>query len=278
MNRVRIIADSTSDLIPTVREQVQVVPLTIHFGDQEFVDGITINTDEFYDKLVNGGVLPTTSQPTPAAFDALFEEAVRAGDSVVVVTIASRLSGTYQSASIAAADYPGKVFVVDSENVAIGAGILIDYALQLAEQGQTAAQIMEELNAAKKNLRLYAVLDTLDYLHKGGRISRTVAIAGGLLSLKPIITSVEGELKMVGKARGNKKANETMNQIFGIDSVDFSKPVLLGYTGQSDELLKKYIAESDPFWGGRSFPCTVVGSTVGTHAGPGAVAVAFFAK
>lgn len=275
---VRIITDSTCNLIPAVKERVKVVPLAIRFGEEEYVDGVTINTDEFYEKLVHGDVLPTTSQPTPAAFGEVFREAAEAGDSVVVITIASWLSGTYQSASIAASDYPGRVFVVDSGSVAITAGILVEYALRLADQGMSAEQITAELNASKGNLRLYAVLDTLDYLHKGGRISKTVAIAGGLLSIKPIITVGDCELKMVGKARGNKKANETMNQIIGKEELDFSKPILFGYTGLNDELLQKYLEESREFWDGKSYPATIVGSTVGVHAGPGAVAVAYFAK
>ena len=276
---VRIIVDSTTDLIPQIRDRVKVVPLSIRFGDEEYIDGVTINTKEFYDKLVNGGVLPTTSQPTPAAFADVYEEAVGAGDSVLVITIASKLSGTYQSATIAAEDYPGKVFVVDSRNVAIGATILVQYALELVAQGLEAEEIFNRLLQIRSRIRLAAVVDTLEYLHKGGRISKTVAIAGGLLAIKPIINVEAGELNMVNKARGNKQANTIMNkEIDKMGGVDFSMPVLLGYTGQSDELLQKYIAESKEFWGGKAFPSTIVGSTVGTHAGPGAVAVAFFTK
>ena len=274
---VRIIIDSTTDLIPELQDRVKVVPLTIHFGEEEYIDGVTINTREFYDKLVNGSVLPTTSQPTPAAFAAVYEEAVNAGDSVLVITIASKLSGTYQSATIAAEDYPGKVWVVDSRNVAIGSTILVQYALALVDQGLGAEEIFNQLLQVRSRVRITAVLDTLDYLHKGGRISKTVAIAGGLLAIKPIIEVNSGELGMINKARGNKQANAAMNkEIDKMGGVDFSMPVLLGYTGQSDELLRKYIAESEAYWGGKTFPSTIVGSTVGTHAGPGAVAAAFF--
>ena len=258
---VRIVIDSTCDLIPEIRDRVKVVPLSINFGEQEYIDGVTINTTEFYEKLVGGNVLPTTSQPTPAAFAEVYEEAVGAGDSVLVITIASKLSGTYQSATIAAEDYPGKVFVVDGRNVAIGTTILVQYALKLVDEGKSAQEIFDALLAIRSRLRLTAVLDTLDYLHKGGRISKTVAIAGGLLAIKPIISVDSGALAMISKAR-----------------VDFDLPVVLGYTGTSDELLRKYIAESGEFWGGKSFPTTIVGSTVGTHAGPGAGAAAFFVK
>ena len=276
---VRIVIDSTCDLIPEIRDRVKVVPLSINFGEQEYIDGVTINTTEFYEKLVGGNVLPTTSQPTPAAFAEVYEEAVGAGDSVLVITIASKLSGTYQSATIAAEDYPGKVFVVDGRNVAIGTTILVQYALKLVDEGKSAQEIFDALLAIRSRLRLTAVLDTLDYLHKGGRISKTVAIAGGLLAIKPIISVDSGALAMISKARGNKQANASMNkEIEKMGGVDFDLPVVLGYTGTSDELLRKYIAESGEFWGGKSFPTTIVGSTVGTHAGPGAVAAAFFVK
>ena len=276
---VRIVIDSTCDLIPEIRDRVKVVPLSISFGDQEYIDGVTINTAEFYEKLVGGNVLPTTSQPTPAAFEEVYEEAVNAGDDVVVITVASKLSGTYQSATIAAEDYPDKVYVVDGRSVAIGTTILVQYTLKLVDEGKSAQEIFDALLSIRSRLRVTAVLDTLDYLHKGGRISKTVAIAGGLLAIKPIISVDTGALAMIGKARGNKQANASMNkEIDKMGGVDFSMPVVLGYTGTSDELLRKYIAESEEFWGGRSFPATIVGSTVGTHAGPGAVAAAFFVE
>lgn len=276
---VRIVIDSTCDLIPEIRDRVKVVPLSISFGDQEYIDGVTINTAEFYEKLVGGNVLPTTSQPTPAAFEEVYEEAVNAGDDVVVITVASKLSGTYQSATIAAEDYPDKVYVVDGRSVAIGTTILVQYTLKLVDEGKSAQEIFDALLSIRSRLRVTAVLDTLDYLHKGGRISKTVAIAGGLLAIKPIISVYTGALAMIGKARGNKQANASMNkEIDKMGGVDFSMPVVLGYTGTSDELLRKYIAESEEFWGGRSFPATIVGSTVGTHAGPGAVAAAFFVE
>ena len=276
---IRIVIDSTCDLIPEIKNHVKVVPLCINFGDEEFIDGVTINTAEFYDKLVSGGVLPTTSQPTPAAFAEAYEEAIHAGDTVIAITISSRLSGTYQSATIAAEDFPGQVFVVDSRNVAIGMTVLVQYALRLVNEGKSAQEIFDALLAIRSRVRVTAVLDTLDYLHKGGRISKTVAVAGGLLAIKPILAVNDGELGMINKARGNKQANSMMNtEIAKMGGADFDMPIVFGYTGTSDELLQKYIAESAEYWGGRSFTSTVVGSTVGTHAGPGAVAVAFFAQ
>lgn len=277
---VKIIVDSTADMVPEVEARVKIVPLTIHFGEKEYVSGVDIDSRRFYEMLVESDVLPTTSQPTPFAFGEAFAEAVDAGDSVVCITIASKLSGTFQSASIAAADYPGKVFVVDSHTVALGSGILAEYALELADRGMSAEEIALNLMRKREKVKLLAMVDTLEYLKKGGRISATVAFAGSLLNIKPVITVADGEIKVLGKARGSKQANNLLVQeIQKAGGVDFSKPLLLGYTGLSDALLQKYISDSAALWEGNreKLPCTIVGSVVGTHAGPGAVAVAFFA-
>lgn len=278
MNQVRIVVDSTADLLPELRRQVDVVPLTVHFGQQEYVDGVTIQAEEFYRKLADCKELPTTSQATPFDFDKVFEPIIAEGDTVVAIVVSSRLSGTYQSARIAAEDYPGKVFVVDTLQVAISSSVLVAYALELVQQGMCAAEIAEELTAVREKVHLMAVVDTLEYLQKGGRVSKTVAIAGGLLNVKPIIGLTEGEIKMLGKARGNKQANALMNKEIARLGIDFSKPILLGYTGTDDALLRKYMEESSDLWEGRVLPATIVSAVIGTHAGPGAVAVAFFSK
>lgn len=277
---VRIIVDSTTDLPEQTARRVTVVPLTIHFGEQQYVSGVDIDARKFYEMLVEGDVLPTTSQPTPYAFTQVFQEAVDAGDTVVCITVSSKLSGTYQSACIAAADFPGKVFVVDSLTVAIGGGILTEYALSLADKGMDAEEIAWKLMQKREKVRLLALLDTLEYLKKGGRISSAVAFAGGLLNIKPVIAVADGEVKMLGKARGSKQGNNLLVQeIDKAGGVDFEKPLLLGYTGLSDALLQKYIVDSAALWQGKveQLPVSIVGSVVGTHAGPGAVAVAFFA-
>lgn len=276
---VKIVVDSTADLRPQVADKFTVVPLTIRFGDEEFVQGVDITNQEFYEKLVESDVLPTTSQATPFQFEEVFQSCVGAGDDVVCITLSQKLSGTCQSAAVAAAEFPGKVYVVDSESVAIGAGILAEYALRLSEQGRTAGEIYEALLAARRKIRVLAMLDTLEYLKKGGRISKTVAFAGELLQLKPVVSLEAGEIKVVGKARGSKQGNNLLVQEIGkAGGVDFSMPLMLGYTGLSDVLLQKYIRDSAALWEGRieQLPQTIVGSVVGTHAGPGAVAVAFF--
>ena len=278
---IRIIVDSTADLTPQVRQRVDVVPLTIHFGEREYIDGITIDSKTFYEMLVESDVLPTTSQATPFAFEKAFREAVEEGHEVVCITCAAKLSGTYQSACIAAEEFEGKVHVVDSQTIAIGSSILTAYAVTLLDRGLNAEEIAWKLMQKREDVRVLALLDTLEYLKKGGRISSTAAIAGGLLNIKPVLTITGGEIKMLGKARGSRQGNNLLVQeIQKAGGVDFTKPVLLGYTGLSDMLLRKYVQDSAALWQGNveDLPAACIGSVVGTHAGPGAVAVAFFAS
>jgi len=278
--KVNLIVDSTTDLNEAIQDRFTVVPLTVHFGDQEYIDGITITNREFYEKLIESDVMPSTSQATPAAFEDVFEKVAAAGESAVVLTLSSQFSGTYQSAMIAAGEYEN-IFVVDTESVAIGAGILAELALQLADAGMSAQQIADTLEQEKKNIRIVALVDTLEYLKRGGRVSKTVAFAGGLLNIKPVLSVVAGQIHMLGKARGSKQGNNLLVQeIEKAGGVDFSKPVLLGYTGLTDVYLQKYIKDSKFLWeeGTDRLNTTIIGSVIGTHAGPGAVAVAFFKK
>ena len=276
----RIIVDSTTDLMPEFKSRVSVVPLTVHFGDEEYIDGVTIDHKSFYEKLVETDVHPTTSQATPAAFMAQYEKVRAAGDSAVVITLSAKLSGTYQSAVIAAADFEN-IYVVDSASVTIGAAVLTELALQYLDAGMEAKEIAGRLEEEKKRILIVALLDTLEYLKKGGRISRIVAFAGAVLNIKPVIAVSDGEIMVLGKARGSKMGNNLLEQeIEKAGGVDFSAPVLLGYTGLSDILLRKYIEDSRRLWeqGLNEIRYTTVGSVIGTHAGPGAIAVAFFKK
>lgn len=274
----RIIVDSTADLMPEFKSRVHAVPLTVNFGDEEYIDGITIDHKAFYEKLIESDVLPTTSQATPDAFMKEFEKAKEANEAAVVITLASKFSGTYQSAMIAAADYEN-IYVVDSTSAAVGSGILVELAFRLLDEGKSAAEIAATLEDEKKKIVIVALVDTLEYLKKGGRISKAVAFAGGVLNIKPVLSVVDGEINMLGKARGSKMGNNLLVQeIDKAGGIDFSKPVLLGYSGISDALLKKYIEDSRHIWEGnlKDVRYTTVGSVIGTHAGPGAVVVAFF--
>jgi len=277
---VELIIDSTADLRPSLKEHFTVVPLTVTFGETEYTDGVTITHKAFYEKLIESDVLPTTSQATPAAFEAVFAQVAARGNTAVVLTVASGLSGTYQSAVIAAEDYPG-ITVVDGTSVAIGTGILAEQALRYRDQGLTASQIGERLEQDREKIHVIALLDTLEYLKKGGRISSAVAFAGGVLSIKPVATVKDGQIRMLGKARGSRQGNNLLVQeIRKAGGVDFDRPVLLGYTGLSDHMLVKYIEDSRALWedARETLEYVSIGSVVGTHAGPGAIAVAFFRK
>lgn len=275
--KTRIIADSTVDLAPELKNKVHIVPLTVRFGDQEYIDGVTIDHKTFYEKLIETDVLPNTSQATPDNFITEFEK-LEKNEGAVVITLSQKFSGTYQSATIAAADYEN-VYVVDSGSVTLGAGILTELALKLAEDGLSAKEIAEKLNQEKKNIVIIALLDTLEYLKKGGRISPTVAFAGTVLNIKPVISVTEGDINILGKARGSKMGNNLLiTQIDKVGGVDFSKPVLFGYSGLSDILLLKYIEDSKHLWEGKlsEIRYDSIGSVIGTHVGPGAIAAAFF--
>lgn len=276
--KTRIIVDSTVDLVPQIKKGVHTVPLTLRFGDEEFIDGVTINHKTFYEKLIESDLLPTTSQATPDAFIKEFEKAKNANEEAVVITLSSKFSGTYQSAMIAAEEYEN-IYVVDSSSAAMGSGILVELAFEFLDQGKSAKEIAQLLNIEKQKIVVVALVDTLEYLKKGGRISKTVAFAGGVLNIKPVLSVINGEINMLGKARGSKMGNNLLVQeIEKAGGIDFEKPVLLGYSGISDALLQKYIEDSRHIWEGNlsEVRYTSVGSVIGTHAGPGAVVVAFF--
>ena len=250
MKPVRILVDSTVDLPERCRAQVRAVPLTVHFGDEELIDGVTIDRRRFYERLIESDVLPTTSQATPAAFAKEFEAVRQAGESAVVITISAELSGTYQSACIAAADYED-IYVVDSRSAAIGSGILAELALEWAADGMAAAELAGLLTKKRD----------------------------GLLGIKPVVTLENGAVTMIGKARGSKQGNNLLVQkVRESGGIDFSLPILLGYTGLSDALLQKYVADSAALWRDHcgSLEQTLLCSVIGTHTGPGVVAVAFF--
>lgn len=277
---VRIIIDSSVDIAERFRQDVKIVPLTIHFGEEELIDGVTIDKQRFYERLVECDELPRTSQANPTAFQKVFEEVTQAGEEAVVITLSSELSGTCQSACLAAQDYD-HIYVVDSKNAAIGSGILTEYAIECAKKGMSAKEMAEELERKKEDVCLIALLDTLEYLKKGGRISKTVAFAGGVLNIKPVVTIQDGKVEVIGKARGSRQGNNLLiEKIQESGGIDFDMPILLGYTGLSDALLKKYIEDSRDLWQeqAESLDSTLVCSVIGTHVGPGVVAAAFFRK
>lgn len=280
---VKLLIDSAADIGAKEAETlgVTMLPLVVSFGDESYYDGVELSPRDFYEKLIESDTLPKTSQITPFRFDEAYANLTANGDEVVAITISSKLSGTYGAAVTAAENYAGKVFVVDSLNAAIGERLLVQYALRLIEEGKTAAQIAEELEEKKKKVNLMAVLGTLEYLKKGGRISSAVAFAGELLSIKPVIAIVDGEVKLVGKAMGSKKGNNLLNTLVQKQGgIDFSMPYGVVWSGLSDEFLKKYVKDSAHLWERETdrVPSYMIGGTIGAHVGPGAIGVAFFSK
>lgn len=279
--KVRILSDSTADVSKETREKLTVIPLNLYFGDEEYLDGVSLTYRQFYEKLIESDELPHTSQANPEAFAKVFEEIKANDETAVLITLASTFSGTYQSALIAAEDYEDRIFVVDSKNATIGTGILVELAFKLAESGMSAKEIAERLTVERDNVCLLGMVDTLEYLKRGGRISKTAAFAGEMLSLKPVLRILDGEIIVLGKARGSKKGNNLLvTEIEKAGGVDFDKPVMLAYSGLDDSLLQKYVEDSRALWEGHidELKQSCIGSVIGTHLGPGVICVAFFSK
>ena len=279
---VRIMIDSASDISQAEAAVlgIDVLPLKTIFGQEEYLDGVTIDHTTFYNKLIEGDVLPTTSQLSPFDFEKKFREAVARGEEVLCITVSSKLSGCYQSANIAAEEFGDQIIVVDSLNVTIGQRILAQLAIKLRDEGKTAREISAVLNEQKHRIRVIALVDTLEYLKKGGRVSPAVATAGTLLGIKPVIAILNGEIAILGKARGSKNGHNMLRELAEKHGIDFDMPFALAYSGLDDTLLRKYIADSASLYADRTtdLPIYTIGSTIGTHAGPGAVAVAFFSN
>ena len=278
---VRIITDSASDMSPAEHPALAVLPLSVTFGTDVYMDGIDIDHQRFYEMLLERDELPKTGQVNPYAFSQAIAEAREAGDEAVIITVGAKLSGTNQSARTALAEAPGgDVYVVDSNNVTLGERVLVEYALRLVNEGRSAAQIAAAVEAVRDRVVVIGLLETLEYLVRGGRLSAAAGAVGTLLNVKPVVAVEDGLIVQLGKARGSKNGRNLLNQkVEKAGGIDFSMPLALGYTGLSDAVLKKYIEDSAALWAGHTegeLPVHTIGATIGTHVGPGAVAVAFF--
>ena len=278
---IRIITDSASDMTPAEHPALRVLPLSVTFGTDVYMDGVDIDHQRFYEMLVERDELPKTGQVNPYAFSQAIAEAREAGDEAVIITVGAKLSGTNQSARTALAEAPGgDVCVVDSNNVTLGERVLVEYALRLVDEGRSAAQIAAAVEAVRDRVVVIGLLETLEYLVRGGRLSAAAGAVGTLLNVKPVVAAEDGLIVQLGKARGSKNGRNLLNQkVEQAGGVDFSMPLALGYTGLSDAVLKKYIDDSAALWAGHTegeLPVHTIGATIGTHVGPGAVAVAFF--
>lgn len=278
---VRIITDSTSDisLEQAKKKGITIVPLKVIFGDKEYREGIEISMEGFYDKLVEADKLPTTSQPSPDDFLNHFIQAKEAGDSVVVILIAGKLSGTFQSATIAKemAEY-SPIYIIDSLTAITGLRLLVDQAVKMRDQGSEAAEIADAIEGLKEKVVLLALVDTLEYLHKGGRLSKSSAILGTLLKFKPIITLKDAVIGVVDKERGtNKGIARILEAIDEFGAIDQAYPVYFGFTAENSKslVLQEKVIEKYALHNTELFP---VGCVVGTHVGPGACVITYIKK
>ena len=277
---IKILVDSSSELTKKEAEKkgFLFVPISVNIGGREYRDGVDLTKDKFYDLLVNGGEFPQTSQPSPQAFLELFEQAKKNGDEVVAILLSSALSGTYQSAVLAKqmVDYEG-IYLIDSLTATGVIQILADYAKGLSEEGKGAAEVAERTDAFKARVHAIAMVDTLEFLQKGGRIGKAAAMIGELARLKPLITLTEdGRVGVIGKAIGKNKAMSFMMKWLEEHPVDEAFPSYSIFTSgtanceQFEEKLEKHgIATA-----GR----LQLGAAIGTHIGPNAFGIVYVGK
>lgn len=274
---IRIITDSSCDfdLEQAANMNVDVLPIHIYFGETEYLDRQTLSVAEFYEKLETVEKLPTTAQVTPYQFVQTFQPYVEAGDEIVGIFLSSKLSGTYQSAQIAAQSLnTDHIYLVDSLNAALGQHLLVQIAVQLREQGLSAKEIAERLTELTKKVRLVACVKTMKYLVMGGRVSPALGKIGGILGINPLIEVIDGNVESVGKVRGYKAAHRWMLQYMEKHPANHQYPVVFSHSMNTEGRDEMIQALSSAFEEKNYLYCDL-GSTVGTHIGPGAIGFAY---
>jgi DegV family protein with EDD domain len=278
---IHIITDSTCDLTQMELDKLQVAtaPLTVHFADESFRDGLDITPSAFYQKLEKSKNLPTTSQATPASFEQLLKPIVEKGDEAVILTISSTLSATWQSACMAAMNTnPEKVHVVDSRTASGGLAMLVRKAAAMRDAGtHTAQQIAETIRQLGPRIVILASIDTLKYLQMGGRVSRTTAVVGGLLNVSPLLRVQDGEIITAGKARSEKSAIKFLLDLYKELEPDRDSGIVF-FNGDAAPRMERFIEAFHQDISGMSLYRSRMGSVIGTHTGPGVVAIAFLSN
>ena len=278
--KIKVLTDSSADF--TVDEYkeygVEFIPLIVAFGEQEYYDNQTINANQFYEMLESNKTSPKSAQVTPYRWEEKFKELTEDGSTLLVITLSSKLSNTYQSACQAAA-FVDNVYVVDSLSATIGQKLLVKLALNLVAANTPINEIVDILNKKKNDIRIYALVDTLEYLKRGGRISSVQAIAGNIINLKPIISVIDGEVKMVSKAIGNRRGNKAiLDLVEKTNGIDYNLPWGCVYAGTMENL-DKFISDCPTVFGGHEVSeICQIGPTIGTHVGPGAFGISFFER
>lgn len=277
---IQILVDSSTDF--TMEEiknkNLYHVPLTISLNGTDYLSGEDLTSDCFYELLTAGDDFPKTSQPSPQAFAEIFKKAKEQGEEIICVLLSSALSGTCQSAHLAKnmVDYDG-IYIVDSLTATIMTRVIVDYGLQLIEQGKTAVEIVDALEALKSKVKVAAGIDTLEYLYRGGRLNKATATIGELANLKPVITvTEEGTVSILGKCIGKNKALNFILKTLSSKDVNPDFPLYTVYaygTENTEKLEEKLVAE------GYSITARLqLGSTIGAHVGPGAFGIIYVEK
>lgn len=275
---VKIITDTMCDVPFDMAERynIKIMPLTVHFDNESFKDGVEITKEEFYSKLETSENLPTTSQVPPIEFLDTFKEELGKGNDIICINGSSQMSGTYNSAILAKDQLESdKIHVIDSKGVTMGAGLLAIKAARLSEQGMNAEEIVTEIKESVNRMKYFYIVDTLKYLHKGGRISLSASVLGSILNIKPIITIKDGKLELIDKARGIKKALTATFDIIKENGWTLENKVVgINHTIAPENLalLEEYLVKNYKV---KEIIRGEVGSVVATHAGPGAVAIYF---
>lgn len=277
---IRIITDSTADItLQRAREKnIEIVYLSVTFSDETFIEGVNLTHEEFYKRLAASKTLPTTSQITPDTFKETFEKHLNNGDEIVGIFISSGLSGTYNSACAAKKMLGSdKIHLIDSQNATITLGLLVEEAVKMRDRGDDTYTIASQVKALIPKVRLYAVIDDLKYLRRGGRLSSTAALVGSLLGIHPILSIIDGKVTNVGKCRGNKAVYDFMQKRMSEEQIDTSHYIAVGDTAAPEKAAQwkeKLLSQYDP----SIIIDGHIGSVVGTHIGSGVVGIAYFVK
>lgn len=275
-----IVTDSTCDISKERQEQlqIQVAPLLVNFEEGCYRDNVDITLDEFYNRLRKTEILPTTSQVNPGDFETIFRSIIKENDDIFATFLSSEISGTYQSAVLAReAIGSDKIFLLDSQHGSISEGLMVQIACNLRDEGFSAHQIFETLSDLIPKVRLYLIVDTLKYLHMGGRLSTASTMMGNLLGINPIISLINGKVQAVGKARGKKQAFDFVLERMQNEPADPAYPMQIGHADAPDKLasFREHMA---PHLYPENTTVEEIGCVIGTHTGPGTVGIAYIAQ
>ena len=276
--KVKLYADSSCDLSPeeAKRHNVTIMPMNIAFGDKVYRQDVDLSAAEFYQLLAESEIMPTTSQLTPFELEEIYKDATKDGSEVVAIHLSSALSGTYQSACIAAGEVPG-VYAVDSKNATMGSGLLVRIAIKLRDEGKSAAEIAKKLEELRERVTLAAYIPSLKHLVRGGRISVATGFVGGVMNIYPIIGVVDGAVINMTKVRGKNAACKKLEEIIKDNEIDKQYGMVLAHAAAPDEMekLKQFLA---PLTEGCETVDSTIGAVIGAHTGPGAVGFAYISK